>query len=558
VPERPPSGLARSPRRAPAPARPGNPLSGAGSPWASAGVGAIFFGIYLLMAPPVSGDKDAGEFTLVLATNGVSHPTGYPLFTLFGHGFVRIAHALGMPWPLAANAWSALGGGVAMALFHALGVRLCIVTAAAGLPVLWAVVSAVLFGLDPMWTQETTLAEVYSWHVAWALGACLFFTAVIRRLSTPGAREPDRGLLLGAAAWGALCGVGAAHHLTSVFVAAPLSAGIVIGLARAGRWRWTLAAAALAASLVPLSSYGIVAWRAFHPVAIQWPVLTPTWQGVLRHVTGAQYRLLLGHFAPSGIQRTYLVFYVYPYVAIGLAALLALAWRARGAAGRRVVRTLLAAAVLSTAYALVYGAFDPSSYFLAGMAIGLCSVGPLGAQFIAERGIGRGGRAAIALLVALALAAQLVPWTRMSAERRQVYVRFEKLVHQMWTSIPFTRGFVVWSDDMYLRLREYQLLNGEKPELAVVNPFLLTHLHPRSRFAGEHGFDPLGGIADRITPLVAGWESFAPGRDTLIREAKDLILHNINRQTPLPVVEFLPESVSVRLLRKPAEPSPGR
>jgi len=75
VPERPPSGSPRGSRRAPAPARPGNPLSGADSPWASAAVGAFFLGVYLLPAPPVSGDKDAGEFTLVLATNGVAHPT---------------------------------------------------------------------------------------------------------------------------------------------------------------------------------------------------------------------------------------------------------------------------------------------------------------------------------------------------------------------------------------------------------------------------------------------------------------------------------------------------
>src|SRR5262249_56008529 len=90
----------------------------------SAGLGAAFFVIYLLLAPAVPGDKDSGEFTLVLATNGVAHPTGYPLFTILGHGFVRIAHALGASWAYAANAWSALGGGVAMALFPAPPVRL--------------------------------------------------------------------------------------------------------------------------------------------------------------------------------------------------------------------------------------------------------------------------------------------------------------------------------------------------------------------------------------------------------------------------------------------------
>ncbi|TMQ53662.1 MAG: DUF2723 domain-containing protein [Candidatus Eisenbacteria bacterium] len=108
VPEGTSSRVQRGTRRIPAPlGSPANPLGGAGSPWASAALGAAFFAIYLLLAPAVPGDKDSGEFTLVLATNGVAHPTGYPLFTIFGHGFVRIAHALGASWAYAANAWSA-------------------------------------------------------------------------------------------------------------------------------------------------------------------------------------------------------------------------------------------------------------------------------------------------------------------------------------------------------------------------------------------------------------------------------------------------------------------
>src|SRR5205823_14802325 len=43
---------------------------------------------------------------------------------------------------------------------------------------------------------------------------------------TPDAAVTDRGMLVRAAAWGALCGVGGAHHATFVFVAAPLSIGL--------------------------------------------------------------------------------------------------------------------------------------------------------------------------------------------------------------------------------------------------------------------------------------------------------------------------------------------
>lgn len=521
------------------------------SPGVSILAGALFFVAYLLLAPPVTGDKDAGEFTLVLATAGVAHPTGYPLFTLLGHAFVEIAHALGASWPFAANAWSALGGGVAMGCFHALAVRLGVL-AEASAPIEWVAAPALLFGLDPIWTQETTLAEVYSWHVAWALGACLIFTSILRVAPDPETSRARR-LTMRAAVWGAWCGVGLAHHVTSVLVAAPLSAAIVIALARARAWRWRFVAAATGAALVPLASYGFIAWRAFHPAAFQWPVLAPTWTSVVAHVTGAQYRSLLGQFAPSPVQRGFLMRYVYPELALGLAALVALAWRAPTARARIVAGAFLAAALLSTAYPFAYGVSDPSSYFLAGLALGMCAIAAAAGVLLRR---GRAMRPAVAVALALMVTAALVPWMRTSLRRREVYVRFETLVHRMWASIPFPRGIVAWSDDMYVRLRAYQLLDHEKPGLAVVNPVLLTHARPREGFIARVGFDPLAGIADRIAPLAGSQGNFGAMGDSAEREARDRILENINRQTGLPVVVFVPESTSVRLLRKPGAAAP--
>src|SRR5439155_13827977 len=134
---------------------------------------------------------------------------------------------------------------------------------------------------------------------------------------------------------------------------------------------------------------------------------------------------------------------------------------ARDPAAGVIARTLCVAALLSTAYAFGYGAFDPSSYFLTGMAIGICALGSLGAGLLAGARAGRTARALGSLALVVAVAIQLVPWMRMGVERKQVFVQFESLIHRMWTSIRFTSGFVVWGDDMYVRLREYQLLNGE-------------------------------------------------------------------------------------------------
>ncbi|MBK6900077.1 MAG: DUF2723 domain-containing protein [bacterium] len=159
------------------PRSPAIPVGSAGwTPSLLAGIGAL--ALYLLLAPPAVGDKDAAEFTLVLATRGVAHPTGYPLYTLLGHPFVALLHACGVGWAYAANAWSALGGAVAVALLHRLARRL-VADARGGAVLAWLPV--LLFGPNPIWTFETTLAETGSWHVAWSCGAALLAPAPARQ-----------------------------------------------------------------------------------------------------------------------------------------------------------------------------------------------------------------------------------------------------------------------------------------------------------------------------------------------------------------------------------------
>src|SRR6516162_1282939 len=118
-------------RRASKPARRAAPAVTLAPLW-SVLVGALFGALDLALAPPVSGPKDAAEFTLVLAFGGVAHPTGYPLYVLLGHPFVQALHAAGASWAYAANAWSAVGGGVAAGLLHALAARLVPPRAAPG------------------------------------------------------------------------------------------------------------------------------------------------------------------------------------------------------------------------------------------------------------------------------------------------------------------------------------------------------------------------------------------------------------------------------------------
>jgi len=510
--------------------------------WSSsllAGAGA--FALYLLLAPPAVGDKDAAEFTLVLAARGVAHPTGYPLYTLLGHPFVTLLHACGIGWAYAANAWSALGGAVAVAFLHRLALGL-LAGARGGRLLAWLPVA--LFGLNPIWTYETTLAETGSWHVAWACGATLLALRLLERLDET-SPVGEAGGRRGAAAWGLVCGLGMAHHATAVLTAAPLSLALALAARRRGLPA-RLLAPALAGLLAPLLSYGFVAWRAFHPGAVQWPLLAPDWGSVLDHLRAAQYREYFGSFRPSASQARFLARYVYPFLALS-ALSLATAIRAAGPGARRLL--LLAVAAGCAVACLVtfnYGVPDPSSYFLPILALGLVASAPAAARLPLTR-----RPAAAAALLALALIALGGPWLRTSWERRGVYVRHERLLRSMWESVTAERGFLIWADDMAYRLRAWQVLDGEKPGLEVLNPALLTHPRPRREFARLHGFDPLQGVA-----LPREGQLGHAGADTVVANLIGGLARRLNAQSDLPVLLFDPAIPSVRQLRKPT-PGPA-
>lgn len=52
--------------------------------------GLLVFIVYLTTLAPSVVEIDSGELTTVQATLGIAHPTGYPLFTMFGHLFYLI------------------------------------------------------------------------------------------------------------------------------------------------------------------------------------------------------------------------------------------------------------------------------------------------------------------------------------------------------------------------------------------------------------------------------------------------------------------------------------
>lgn len=510
--------------------------------WGSSLVaGVIALATYLVLAPQVAGDKDAAEFTLVLGAGGVAHPTGYPLYTLLGHPFVKALHTLGATWAYAANAWSALGGAVAVALLHRLARRL---SWPADAPAAWAAwaawLPALLFGLNPLWTYETTFAETGSWHVAWVAGAVLLSLHLLERLETTAACD-DATWRLGALSWGLLAGAGLAHHLTALLFLVPLTCALV-GAAARRRLSIGLVAIAIAGALLPLASYGLVAWRAFHPGAAQWATLAPSWVGVWKHLTAAQYRGYLGGFRPSPGQAAHLARYVYPLGAVAALAL-ALAIRAAGRGPRRVLLVATAAGcLLQVTVVLRYGVPDPGSYFLPVLGLGLAPLAPTIADLVSRcAGSGRGAKGAL-LVIGLVAVVVAVNWLGTSWQRRDVFVKHERLVRSMWSSVTVERAFVLWHSDLVHQLLIWQVLDGEKPDLVVLNPATLTHEWPRRQFAARYGCDPGAGL--NLPDLAAG----ASGQESAAVEA---IAGRLNQGTDLPVIIFDAAVPSVVMLRKP-------
>ncbi len=524
--------MRHSDRPRPAPGRPVRAPAAPGR--ASAAVALGFLVLYLAACPPVSGDGDSSEFTVVLATLGLAHPTGYVPYTLLGHAWVSLLRLAGAGAPWAANAWSAVGGALALGLAHALASRLLV---RAGLDARrarrLALLPALALGMDPAWTELALLAEVNTWHVAWVMGALLF--AVDTLESLPARRDAPGWLPARAAAWSALAALGLSHHATSVLAVVP----ITVALARAaGRPRPSWLAASLAGLPLLLGAWGVVLYRSWHPAAVQWPTLAPGLAATWLHVSGAGYRHFLGGFAPAPSQRAEWATYLLPWLAAGGAA--TLAWPFVRSPVPRAVRGALAASfALLASFPFLYAVPDPVPYFTAPVALGLVVL-PAVLAGVAS------GRRAGPVLVAVAgvlVAAQAVTGAGATLRRRAVLEEADAFLRRAWTDFPIARGWVIWDSDLSLRLVEYQRLDGLRPGLVVVRPRLLMDDRARALFERRYGVDPLAGAPSPPRSAVDDPE--------LAARFADAVAAGLNELSPESVAVFRPERGEVRVPDKP-------
>jgi len=480
-------------------------------PWAT-GAGLAAFALYVALAPGTVGDGDAGEFTLMLAVGGVPHPPGYPLYAMGGHAWVALLHALGVGWARAASAWSAFGGAVAVALFVALGMRLAAGRADAAGRAAAALAAGALFALHPVWLREAMVAEVNTWHLALTAALCL--AAFVMREGLARGVAPER-IARGALLWGLLCGAALSHRITQAFFVLPLTVLLAAALPRGERTRPAVLFGFLAGLVVPYLAYGFVAWRASQPAAAQWPLLEPGLAGLFAHMRGEVFTFYLGGFAPTPDQRALLQGTVYPLLVPGLLLLVWTMFRARERTARAFAGALFAAAAIQTAFALQYGVPDPLVYFLPAVMAGLLALAER-LSVVAARLPGPG------VLAPAAAAAGMIAllWLPQAWSLRGHLASVDRAIRAKWESIPFERGVVMWTGDYYVRLRAYQILDGEKRGLYVESPAMLTWAPPRRAFQRAVGVDPLAGLTletDADLPRIGP---------------------NVARQTGLPVIDF--------------------
>ena len=232
---------------------------------------ALFIGtlaVYLRTLCPTIFADDCDEIATAVATGGVMHPPGYPLYTLIG-GLLIHSINFGEPaWRL--GLLSCFAASACAPLVYCLSRRY-----QAGR--VWASISAIVFGFSLCLWQQATKVETYTLN---ALLVALVFTL--------SARACESGRLRDFVLATAMCGLSLTNHLTSSCALLGAAWLLIVALRRQTR---PLAAAVLGAAcaVAPLGLYALL-WvhAAAHPGGQVWGE-PDTWRRFYLHVSGARY-----------------------------------------------------------------------------------------------------------------------------------------------------------------------------------------------------------------------------------------------------------------------------
>lgn len=157
--------------------------------------------VYLATLAPGLVRGDGGELQFILATLGVAHPTGYPLYSLLGWLWAKVLPVGAVAWRL--NALSAVCGAGTVALVYGIGYRLT-------RRLLPALAGALFLAFSPAFWTLSSVTEVYALHALFV--ALLLMLLLLWRDAGPGRR---RLLLLIALVYG----LSLSHHRMMLLLA---------------------------------------------------------------------------------------------------------------------------------------------------------------------------------------------------------------------------------------------------------------------------------------------------------------------------------------------------
>lgn len=164
----------------------------------------VIFMVYLFSAPKGVVLEDDGLFLMAAWFNGIAHPPGYPLYTLFSHLATWIpAGTVAYRVHLLSAIFSALACGVLFLIINKLTSDKYA-----------AVTASVAYGLSPVYWSQSIVAEVYSLNVLIFL--LLFYLSLIY-VDQDETKSLKTIILIGL-----LYGVGLSNHWPLILLSSPL------------------------------------------------------------------------------------------------------------------------------------------------------------------------------------------------------------------------------------------------------------------------------------------------------------------------------------------------
>ena len=313
--------------------------------------GLVAFIVYFRTLAPSIVWGDSPELTTAAFCAGVPHPTGYPLYMLLAHAFLRCCPFGSSAYRM--NLLAALSAAVAVALIYQLMRRVVRGRAA-------SLAATLIFAFSQTFWSQAIIAEHYTFEV-------LLIAAVLGCLLAWDRRGERRWLRAAAVIYG-LC---LTHHMMSLLLAPGLLCYSLTSRHRAQflrELRWTLPL-----FFLPLSLYLYLPLAALRDPPADWGD-PRTWSRFVAHVTGQEYHSLMFHLTRAQLWNN-----VWAYAGPGangsagflprqfslpLLALAPLGVWSLARRQRRLLALTLLIYVADVIYALDYSVYNVEIYYL--------------------------------------------------------------------------------------------------------------------------------------------------------------------------------------------------